>query len=226
MAHSFGTASANVGGKPIALSFIKTSPNDVQPQKVNPAKTLANGSLDGINAGFFDMSNYAILSIAIVNHKPVVGTRFDYGGGWNNEKYERGTLVWDAKAREYTIQIVGSGADLSVSNQKSYWAQGGVSMSLGNDTGWYNIAKDQNLPTIDSDAWRSALVYNDGLNIWLVATNSPCTAKEFRTAIKNNIGSGTLVDGIFLDGGASTQIRYGQNGFTSTRAIPQIIALL
>lgn len=63
------------------------------------------------------------------------------------------------------------------------------------------------MPNMSGKAYRTAMVYGSGLNLWLIVTNAACTAGQFRYAIKEKIGSGTLVDGIFLDGSGSSQMR-------------------
>ncbi|MFW5438128.1 hypothetical protein [Paenibacillus apiarius] len=189
----------------VVLHYLKTSPNDVQ-LRANGA-SVCGQSATAINGGFFDFASGAILSIAVQNDKPIKGKRGGYGSGWFNAKYARGTLVWDAAARRYSVQAVRSADELNVSDRARYWAQGGISMSLGNDASWERVARGQNMPNMSGKAYRTGLVYGTGLNLWLIVTNTRCTAAEFRTAIKQKIGSGTLVDGIFLDGSGSSQMR-------------------
>ncbi|MCY9771206.1 hypothetical protein M5X06_31010, partial [Paenibacillus alvei] len=137
------------------------------------------------------------------------GSRGGYGSGWFNAKYARGTLVWDAVARRYSVQVVKSADELKVSDRSRYWAQGGISMSLQDDGGWQQRAQVQNMPNMPGKVYRTGLVYGSGLSLWLVVTNTACTASEFRSAIKQKIGSGTLVEGIFLDGSGSSQMSCG-----------------
>ncbi|MBG9737078.1 phosphodiester glycosidase family protein [Paenibacillus alvei] len=190
----------------VVLHSLKTSPNDVQ---LRPCRTSVCGQqMTAINGGFFDFASGAILSIAVQNDVPIAGRRGGYGSGWYNAKYARGTLVWDAAARRYSIQVVRSADELQVSDRSRYWAQGGISMSLQDDGGWQQRAQVQNMPNMSGKVFRTALVYGSSLSLWMVVTNTPCTASEFRTAIKQKIGSGTLVDGVFLDGSGSSQMRY------------------
>ncbi|MCY9764859.1 phosphodiester glycosidase family protein [Paenibacillus alvei] len=188
----------------VVLHSLKTSPNDVQ---LRPCQTsVYTQQQTAINGGFFDFRSGAILSISVQNDKPVKGSRGGYGSGWHNAKYARGTLVWDAAARRYSVQVVRSADELKVSDRSRYWAQGGVSMSLQNESGWERIARQQNMPNMSGKVYRTGLVYGSGLSMWLVVTNTACTAEQFRTAIKQKIGSGTLTDGIFLDGSGSSQM--------------------
>ena len=74
---------------------------------------------------------------------------------------------------------------------------------------------------------RSAMLYDrlpsGGVDIFLVITRQKVTLGEFRAAIKQSFT--TAEDGIFLDGGASTQLNSREAQFTTTRRIPQIVAL-
>jgi exopolysaccharide biosynthesis protein len=100
-------------------------------------------------------------------------------------------------------------------------------MGLQNESGWYDQASAEGMPNIDGKTTRTALVYNSGLNIWLVVTETLCTAEAFRHAIKDQIGSGTIVDGIFLDGGGSSQMRCAETGINGDgRTVRQMIALI
>lgn len=190
----------------VVLHTLKVSPNDVQLRSCRT--NVYSQSNVAINGGFFDSRSGAVLSIAVQGDVPVKGSRGGYGSGWFNAKYARGTMVWDAAVRRYSIQVVKSADELQVSDRSRYWAQGGISMSLRNDECWQQIARAQNMPNMTGKVFRTALVYGSGLSMWMVVTNTPCTAEQFRTAIKQKIGSGTLVDGIFLDGSGSSQLRY------------------
>ena len=82
---------------------------------------------------------------------------------------------------------------------------------------------------------RSALIYDDlcnngtgetGTDIYLVTTQDEVTLGEFRSAIQQTYT--TAEDGIFLDGGGSTQIKAvnEERDFSGDgRTIPQIVAL-
>ncbi|MCY9760940.1 phosphodiester glycosidase family protein [Paenibacillus alvei] len=209
----------------VVLHTLKCSPNDVQ---LRACRTnLCNQDMTAVNGGFFDFSSGAILSIAVQNDKPVKGSRGGYGSGWHNAKYARGTLVWDAAARRYSVQVVKSADELNVSDRSRYWAQGGISMSLQNESGWERIARLQNMPNMPGKVFRTALVYGSGLSLWLVVTNSPCTVESFRTAIKQKIGSGALTDGIFLDGSGSSQLRYDSVSLRGDgRTVHSIISIM
>jgi len=191
----------------VVLHSLKCSPNDVQ---LRTCRTnVYSQPLAAVNGGYFDFSSGALLSIAVQNDVPIAGRRGGYGSGWHNAKYARGTLAWDAATRRYSVQVVKSADELQVSDRNRYWAQGGISMSLQDDGGWQQRARQQNMPNMAGKTYRTALVYGSGLSLWMVVTNTACTAEQFRSAIKQKIGSGTLVDGIFLDGSGSSQLHYG-----------------
>lgn len=209
----------------VVLHSLKCSPNDVQLQACRTS--VYSQPLAAVNGGYFDFFSGALLSIAVQNDQPVKGSRGGYGSGWHNAKYARGTLVWDAAARRYSIQIVRSADELKVSDRNRYWAQGGISMSLQDDTNWEQVARKQNMPNMSGKVYRTALVYGSGLSLWLVVTNTPCTASDFRTAIKQKIGSGTLTDGIFLDGSGSSQLRYDSVSLRGDgRTVHSIISIM
>jgi len=219
--YTYGSVNASNG---VRIKFIKTSPNNTTLQTIY--KNVTNTNYYGVTGGFFYGTD--ILSIAVVNDEPVKGNPGDYGSGWFNEKYDRGTLIWDPVTRAYSIQVIHSSSDIIVRDKKQYWAQGGISMSLQDNSNWYNQAAIvEHMPNPDGKAYRTGLVYNTGLNIWYIITPTKCTAGKFRKAIKEKIGSGTLVDGIFLDGGGSSQMQckgysFGGDG----RALLQMVRLI
>jgi exopolysaccharide biosynthesis protein len=204
------------------LHFIKTSPNNITLKVVN--KNVASTSEYGCNGAFFYGSDQ--ISLAVNNDVPVQGVVGGYGSGWFNEKYKRGALVWDKAAGKYSVQVVSAASEIEVADRSQYWAQGGISMSLQDDANWKAIATQQNMPNIDGKTTRTALVWNTGFNLWLIVTETLCTAEQFRLAIKKNIGSGTLVDGIFLDGGGSSQMRCAEKSIDGDgRRVVQMVAL-
>ncbi|MEK5036245.1 hypothetical protein MKY96_32870 [Paenibacillus sp. FSL R7-0302] len=204
------------------LHFIKTSPNNIVLKTAG--KNVVKTEEYGVNGGFFYLKDQ--ISIAVNNDVPVRGVVGGYGSGWFNEKYARGTLVWDAAAGKYSVQIVPTASEIEVIDRSRYWAQGGISMTLQDDTTWKTLAKLQGMPNIDGKTTRTALVWNSGLNIWLIVTDTLCTAEQFRLAIKKNIGSGTLVDGIFLDGGGSSQLRCKEKVIDGDgRSVVQMVAI-
>lgn len=209
----------------VVLHSLKCSPNDVV---LRTSRTnVYSQPLAAVNGGFFDSRSGAILSISVQNNQPVKGGRGEYGSGWENAKYARGTLVWDAAARRYSVQVVKSADELQVSDRNRYWAQGGISMSLHDDSTWQQIARAQNMPNMSGKVFRTALVYGSGLSLWLVVTNTACTAEQFRTAIKEKVGSGTLVDGIFLDGSGSSQLCSGDVRLRGDgRTVHSIVSIL
>lgn len=206
----------------VVLTVIKASPNNITLKAID--SNVTTSSSFGINGGFFYGTD--LLSIAVNNDVPVKGVAGGYGSGWFNEKYSRGTLVWDRDVSRYSIQKVSSASDLEVSNRSSYWAQGGISMNLKSDSNWKYLASEEGMPNIDGNTTRTALVYSSGLNIWLVVTDTACTAEAFRSAIQGQIGSGTIVDGIFLDGGGSSQLKCAEKIIVGDgRVVRQMVAL-
>ncbi|WP_025688244.1 hypothetical protein [Paenibacillus zanthoxyli] len=208
MAYTYSQVTASNG---VFLQSIKTSPTEVYMKALPGGSTIPGQSSDGINGSFFDFQTGDLLTIAVNNDVPVAGTKDEYGSGYTNVGYARGTLVWDSREQQFSVQIVSSAASLNVISRYQYWAQGGISMTLGNDSTWASIADAQHMPNRTGTAMRAGLVYNNTNNIWLVVTNTLCTAAQFRSAIKEKVGSGTLVNGIFLDGSGSAQLKAGTN---------------
>lgn len=206
----------------LTMHVMKSSPKNIVLKSTS--SNLANVSDYGINGGFFYGSD--LLSIAVNNDVPVRGVPGGYGSGWINEKYARGTLVWDGAASRYSVQTVKNAAEIDVNNRGNYWAQAGISMSLQDDTNWKSIATAQNMPNMTGSTTRTALVYNSGLNIFLVVTNTACTAEAFRKAVKQ-LGSGTIVDGVFLDGSGSSQMKCSETVLKGDgRIVRQMVALI
>ncbi|ALS10022.1 hypothetical protein ABE82_26820 (plasmid) [Paenibacillus peoriae] len=223
MAYTYSKVTASNG---VVLHTIKTSPNSVFMKALPGGSAIENQSTDGINGSFFDFASGALLTIAVNNDVPVGGSKGSYGSGYENAKYARGTLVWDSREGEFSVQVVSSAASLAVVNRHQYWAQGGISMGLNNESGWAAQADKEHMPNRTGNTERAGLVYNTGKNIWLVVTNTECTAAQFRSAIKEKVGSGTLVNGIFLDGSGSAQMRAGTPKATGdSRKVFSMVAL-
>ena len=171
---------------------------------------------------------------------------------------ERGTLYWDGDTNTAGIEVVSDVPELKatgvISNPDNYWAQGGISMALNDPTITSPITgANEGLPqrTYDDDilgigedtgeSERTALIYDDlsnndtnqadgtsetGTDVYLVTTQQEVTLGEFRSAIQQTYT--TAEDGIFLDGGGSTQIKAvneRRNFSGDGRTIPQIVAL-
>jgi len=187
----------------VELHVIRTSPDHIALKAID--QNLVQTGMYGINGGFF--YNGDLLSIAVMNDRPAKGEPGDYGTGWYNTDVSRGTLVWDAAARIFSIQVAAHAGELHVTDRSRYWAQGGVSMKLADPAGWQTQMIAEAMPAYDEDHLRSAAAFDAGNHIWLIVTPTPCTIKQFRTAILQKIAPGQLIDGIFLDGDGSSQLR-------------------
>ncbi|WP_188540732.1 hypothetical protein [Paenibacillus segetis] len=180
--------------------------------------------LYGMNGGFFYED--AVLSIAVNNDVPVKGAVREFGSGWFNAKYKRGTLVWDEVAGRFSIQVVSSADEIDVRDRGQYFAQGGVSMSLQDEANWSTTMEQEHLPAPDERRLRSGLVYDDSGLLWLIVTPTHCTAEEFRDAIQNTIAPGSKKEGIFLDGDGSSQLNSAEIKIRGdSRNLQQIIAI-
>lgn len=207
----------------IELHAIRTSPDNIALKAI--ATNVTKTQDTGINGGFFYNSD--ILSLAVVNNKPVKGVPGDYGTGWYNTDRPKGTLVWDAAANMFTIQVVEESDQINVSDRSRFWAQGGVSMGLLNEHGWERQAIAEEMPAMDEKRLRSAMAYDTDRNVWLIVTPTPCTIPDFREAIKEQIAKGKLTDGIFLDGDGSSQLKAGKVALAGdSRSVYQMITLV
>ncbi|AIQ40713.1 hypothetical protein R50912_12280 [Paenibacillus sp. FSL R5-0912] len=205
----------------VQLHMMSLNPEDVVLRRAGqPLRQIA---AYGINGGFFYGDD--LLSIAIMNDVPVNGAPQGYGSGWFNAKYERGTLVWDGAAGAFSVQVVASGGDLAVSDRGHYWAQGGISMNLQHEELWAAAAAAEHLPFEGERRLRSGLVYDQSGKLWLLVTNSLCTAAEFRNAVQRSVpGEGR--EGIFLDGDGSSQMNADEVVLTGdSRPVVQMIAV-
>lgn len=185
------------------LHYLRTRPSNVEPAVVNQNVTLT--AYYGINGGFFYQKD--LLSLAVVNDIPVHQANGSYGSGGSNVKYARGTLVWDGAIDELSVQIIREASELRVSDRSRYWAQGGISMSLGDNLGWVQQAAAENAPFADEDRLRSAAAFDAQGNLYLIVSETKGTLAAFRDAILEKVGALGLVDGIFLDGDGSSQLR-------------------
>ena len=218
--HRYTYAEAETDGLP-KLHMIAVAPENIElradklPLRQIPAY--------GINGGFFYED--ALLSIAVMDDKPVNGKRGDYGTGWFNAKYARGTLVWDGAAKKFSVQVLSSADELRVSDRGNYFAQGGVSLNLADDAGWEKQSEREHLPFAEDRRMRSGLVYNDAGQLWLIVAPEPSTAAAFRSALLAGVpGEGR--EGIFLDGDGSSQMNADEAVLTGDdRMVVQMIAV-
>ncbi|OMF94148.1 hypothetical protein BK147_16510 [Paenibacillus sp. FSL R7-0337] len=210
---------AGPGG--VQLHMLSLNPEDVVLRRAGlPLRQIA---AYGINGGFFYGDD--LLSIAIMNDQPVNDEARSYGSGWFNAKYARGTLVWDGAAGALSVQVAASGDDLAVSDRSNYWAQGGISMNLQQEELWEAAATAEHLPYEGERRLRSGLVYDQSGKLWLLVTNSLCTAAEFRAAVQETVpGEGR--EGIFLDGDGSSQMNADEAVLTGdSRPVVQMLAV-
>lgn len=190
----------------VVLHVLRTEPSSISLYSIND--NVVRSETNGINGGFFWGNQ--LLSIAVMDGMPANGSPKEYGSGWFNVKYVRGTIVYDRVTRRVGVQRAASVDDLYMTDATKFWAQGGVSMNLKDESRWYNVAvKEEGLPFPDDERLRSAMAYDNLGGIYLVVTSTKCTAEQFRTAIKRNVAVGNLNEAIFLDGDGSSQLLAG-----------------
>ncbi|MCR2805533.1 hypothetical protein [Paenibacillus soyae] len=182
------------------LHALVTKPAYVSLETVNDNVALTDKV--GVNGGFFYEGS--LVSMGVVNGHPVNGD--GYGGGGENMKYARGTLVWDGEADSLSVQVVSKASELKVKDHTRFWAQGGISMSIGRDDAWVRQAEAEHAPFPDEDRLRTGAVFDDRGSLYLVVSENEGTLADFRSAVLETFGDGRLVDGIFLDGDGSSQL--------------------
>lgn len=207
----------------VVLHVLQTEPNSISLYSIND--NVVRAGISGINGGFFWEKQ--LLSIAVMDGMPANGSPNEYGSGWFNAKYDRGTIVYDRVTRTIDVQRAASVDDLHMTDATKFWAQGGVSMNLKDESGWYDLAvKEEGLPIPDEERLRSAMAYDNSGEIYLIVTTTKCTAEQFRTAIKRNVAVGNLNEAIFLDGDGSSQLLAGNAKLKGDdRAVVQMIAV-
>ncbi|WP_159883712.1 phosphodiester glycosidase family protein [Paenibacillus puerhi] len=204
------------------LHTMRAHPDDVKLLAIR--SNVTDTEEYGINGGFF--WNGDLLSIAVMDDLPLKGEPHAYGSGWSNIDKPKGTLVWDKLSRRFSVQIVEAANQLQVTDRRQYWAQGGVSMSLQLGESWHSQAMAEDMPLIDERRLRSAAVYDLDGQLWLVVSDKPHTAGQFRRAIMETVARGRLVDGVFLDGDGSSQMRSEESKLAGDkRYVYQMISL-
>lgn len=206
----------------ITLHSLVTEPDNIK--LIAVAANLLDLESYGINGGFFYQDS--LLSIAVNDDIPAAGEERTAASGGVNVKYARGTLVWDKLSQGFTVQVVSSADQLVVADRSRYWAQGGISMSLGDDAGWHAQAEREHMPGLDLPHMRSALVFDRNNQVHLYVTQNLCTGEQFRSAIKES-GGADLIDGVFLDGDGSSQMKAtGVHLPGDKREIRQMISII
>ncbi|MCM3625843.1 hypothetical protein M3194_00515 [Paenibacillus glycanilyticus] len=205
------------------LHVLQTSPSNITLASIQ--NNVALSPHYGINGGFF--YEKALLSIAVVDGMPVNGALEAYGAGEENAKYARGTLVWDGVSGKLSVQVVREASELKVMDPARFWAQGGISMGIGQDQNWLTQIGTEQAPLPDANRLRSAAVYDLNGKLYLIVSSTKGTLQEFRDAIIEKVGDGRLEDGIFLDGDGSSQLRSAEKVLTGdNRPVVQMMALV
>ncbi|MCP1308883.1 hypothetical protein [Paenibacillus tyrfis] len=200
--------------KSITLHIMQTRADNITFKSLANKKNLKNSGYEGINGGYFPMNGEnKTFSIAIENGVPLIpaSEKPGYSDGRSNLSTTdpRGTLVWNGD--NFSVQKVQFYDKITGTNKnKPWWAQGGVSMNLG-DSKWKTKIEGEKLPNPNGDAQRSAIVGYEK-DVYLIVTNDATSASTFRAAIQDRFkitetDNGTSkYKGIFLDGSGSSQM--------------------
>ena len=205
------------------------------------AKSVNQTGKTGINGAFFvrtpDPINHPtqyknmVLNIAYY-HGKCLNTGVNPDDAHTNDQ-GHGVVGWDGTFARYHEDITDAD-ELNFVTKSNSWAQGGVALWLGTKY-WKDKFIDQiGESLLKSSALRTAMICDLGTsnNVYLIITASATTVEKFRAAIEDlfdiNDDSGLASEdfqGIMLDGGGSTQMSCANFEYTSTRPIPEIVAL-
>lgn len=241
----FRTDVAIPSGLIVDLEWLGTSARNIVLESTNSA--VPNSGFNGINGGFFERGTRNLLSIAVnddvaVNENrkndPVPLPPLDRRGR-NNDFTARGTVYWNGADNSMGVAQASNVQELTapsgpIDDPLNYWAQGGISMGLRDPVvrnGLPQVTIDDRLENITGGetgfTQRSGLVFDEfdtGAEVYLVITRDAVTLGEFRSAIKAAIPNAD--DGIFLDGGGSTQLKAdGVSYPNGNRIIPQMVTI-
>ena len=244
MAANYTYKTHTYGG--VKLHIIETKASNIKlvnTAQDGSANTLASSNNYGINGAFFVMSGNdeqhrnMVLNIAYYNGVCMKTGGINKGDAFKND-IGRGVVGWDGTHVRYHENIKSADAKaLSYIDGKNTWAQGGVALWLGTKH-WKDKFIEQNAGQyVDKDAnpaLRTAMICDLGTSnkVYLIITTNATTVEKFRAAIEDlfdiNDDSGLISEdfqGIMLDGGGSTQMSCANFEYTSTRPIPEIVAL-
>lgn len=233
--------------KSVLLNIIKTNPANIKLKSLN-GSSLSSANVTGINGGWISSYSYdGTLNIAVNNGIPVIGKAWSSNSGWYNSVTGKasGTIIWDGGNNRFSYQRVSNASDITgVDKNHNWWAQGGISLSLGN-INWMEVykkeflnTKDTNIQYFSGDAHpHTALVYS-GTSIYLIESDSISDLSNFRYAIQayfkmsDSKNESSTTKGILLDSNPSSEmkcIKSDGKPFTSKNCghkLEQVITLI
>lgn len=232
------------------LTILTTDASNIRLVNLCQNVNLADSAYYGLNAGFFNSgipNDPTVLNVAICDGSVVGPSSTD---GINNNNCGAGIIFWNGTNFDVRPVTPGDGYFNSTDHDATEflgrgvgtWAQGGFSMHLGLSD-WYAKLTEEQFGIPNTGIWNAADRYRAGIvvnkvqkTVYLVACTTNATFAQFRSAIQAWLGisdgnslNGTY-SGLFLDGGASTQLKGRQpNGADKfaggSRKLCQIIAL-
>ena len=132
----------------MTLHIIETDASNIRPVQLLKTSNLKGSNEYGINGGWYtstkpDDNNCNILNIAVSGGRPV-------GGGVNNKNEPRERKRKHSRQACHLLTLAGYMGYMEATNYEDLpgvkgnsraWAQGGVAMSLGNQTGYLLLIK-------------------------------------------------------------------------------------
>lgn len=229
MAHTYQKAYSNG----IFLHIISTTAENIQLVNLQ-YHSLSSSEYYGINGGWFNPpgNTRQVISLAYSDGHCVGPNSVD--GAMNH--VGAGVMYWSGTSLQ-VVSGVTTPNSLPV-YAAGTWAQGGYSMHMGN-TNWASLTSAEPAASNvfnDSRAGKSALVaHMSQKRVYLIITQEAVNWATFRTSIQNFMGisdmnatDSTTLQGIFLDGSGSSQMKSKSNGYiesSDNRALCQIVAI-
>ena len=215
----------------IDLHIIRIPASDIGLATLGGDKNLASSGYMGINGGFFVPKPASTgdparnLNISVKN-----GVTVSTNGGGSISTVGASAIYWTGSALAWKLAT--NKTEISGISSNGTWAQGGISMRIGN-TGWFSALDNEYLEVgykSASSNGRTAMIADTTARVvYLIvrySSQSKITMTTFRTAIQQflDISDSGSTDhsrfkGLFLDGGGSSQLRC-LNGSGSTVSIP------
>lgn len=242
MSHSCYSEFISLSSGTVQLKYIKTAASNIKilsfsrKYQKKTLKTVSASGEYGMNGSWFAISSdNHIMNLAyqngvrqgyFINDSEVTPVNGVMPDGFTNSVGS--SLIYCKNGQvNYSSNVTSSSSSLVTG---STWAQGGIGLYLCNVNG-YNKFVQEDSTYATGTAARSALVANTNTNmVYLITTPTEVTVKNFRLAIMDNFaiseGAQDIWKGILLDGGGSTQLLGSDVQVSSSRSIPQMIALV
>jgi len=193
------------------LGIMRVPAQNIGMASLSWSNYLSNTSYYGINGGFWanKPGEQRTLNISVKNGSNTCA-------GADTNRVGKGTIYWNGNSLNY--KIASTKSEISGISSSGTWAQGGISMFLGNSN-WKSRTNSEEGNGYNPDqayGWgRTAIVANIPEKIvYLIVTNTTTvTMTSIRKAIQDFVGitdgstDNSSYKGLFLDASGSSQLR-------------------